>query len=156
MATTGKAILAMAFGYGAGVWFTVSAVRRTMLLNRANQWFSARGRILESTIYREPGSGKEHFRIRYEFEVGERIEGTTPRLCGDWFWGSKDQNAFVARYVAGQEVEVFYDPRDPRRNCLDRTDRTGVTAMWCLAGGGVALASFLLWMLFQEAGIAAR
>jgi len=141
---TGKAILAIIFGYGAGVWFASSAIRRSMLFRRATQWFSARGRILESTTYKEPGSQKTHFRIRYEFEMGEHIEGATPRLCGDWFWGNKDQNAFVARYVAGQEVEVFYDPMDPKRNCLDRTDRSGISAMWCLAAGGTALATLLV------------
>jgi len=152
---TGKALIAMAIGYGAGGWFAYSAIRRTLLLRQATQWFSARGHILESTTYWDPGSEKTHFRVRYEFNVGWKIEGATPRLSGDWFWGDKDQNAFVARYVAGQEVEVFYDPKNPWKNCLDRTDRSGITAMWCIAMGGVALASFLLWMLLNESGASA-
>ena len=153
---TGKAILAMVVGYGAGAWFTFSAIRRTLLLRRATQWFSARGRILESTTYKDPGSQKTHFRIRYEFEMGEKIEGTTPRLSGDWFWGDKDQNAFVARYVAGQEVEVFYDPMNSKRNCLDRTDRSGITAMWCIAIGGIVLASLLVWLHMGQGAGSAR
>jgi hypothetical protein len=146
---TGKAIFAMAVGYGSGGWFTYSAIRRTLLLRRATQWFSARGHILESTTCRDPGSQKTHFRVRYEFDVGERIEGATPRLSGDWFWGDKDQKAFVARYVAGQEVEVFYDPMNPNKNCVDRTDRSGITALWCIAIGAAAFASFILWVFLS-------
>jgi len=52
-------------------------------------------------------------------------------------------------------VEVFYDPMNPNKNCLDRTDRSGITAMWCIAIGGVALASFLLWMLLIDSGASA-
>lgn len=139
-----KALLALVVGYGAGVWFTWQALRRTLLFRRAAWWPSARGRILESVEVRDEARHATHYRVRYEFTVGTRLEGRTPRLCGDWFWNNKQQAAFVARYQPGQEVDVYYDPQDPRMNCLDRTDRSGLAAMWIIALGGTALATLLV------------
>jgi len=141
---TPKAILAICVGYGAGVWFSYLAVKKRMLLSRARFWLSAPGRIIESTLYRVPGRNSAHFRVRYEFSVGERIEGNTPRIAGDWFWNNKLQAAFVARYTPGQEVEVFYDPRQPSTNCLDRTDSSGIAVMWILAVVGTLLATVIV------------
>ena len=94
------------------------APKKRALLKRTRRWLSTQGRILESTLYKDPGRNATHFRIRYEFSVGERIEGSTPRIAGDWFWNNKQQAAFVARFTPGQKVEVFYDPRDPKQNRL--------------------------------------
>jgi hypothetical protein len=141
-----KAILAICIGYGAGVWFSFLALKKRALLDRARGWMSTTGRILESTLYRHPTRNGTHFRVHYEFMVGEKIVGTTPRAAGDWFWNDKEQAAFVARFVPGQEIEVFYDARDPRQNCLDRSDASGITAMWIIALGGTLLASLLTWL----------
>ena len=143
---TPKAILAICAGYGAGIWFSIDACRRTVLLKKARKWPSVLGEILESTTYKDPGGKSTNFRIRYRFAVGETIEGATPRLSGEWFWNKKQQAAFVARFVAGQHVEVFYDPCDPKRNCLDRDDRSGIAPMWIMAVSGVVMASLLLWL----------
>ena len=141
-----KALIAIAFGYGAGAWLAIAASRKASHMKQAQRWIGTRGRILESVICNDPGGKTSSFRIRYEFLVGERIEGNTPRVSGVWFWNNREQAAFVARYVPGDEVEVFYDTRNPRNNCLDRTDRSGITAMWVLAFGGIALASLLVWL----------
>jgi hypothetical protein len=143
---TAKAILAIVVGYGAGLWFSVLAWRKQAALERAKGWLTTRGRILEATLYQDPQRNATHFRIRYVFQVGNQIEGNTPRLSGDWFWNSKQQAAFVSRFTPGQEVEVFYDPRDPTRNCLDHTDRSGIWAMWVIALGGTILATLLVWL----------
>jgi hypothetical protein len=95
-----KAPLAIAVGYGAGIYFGYSAIKKSALLRSASRWPSTRGRVLESTLFKDAGN-KTHFRVRYEFVVGERIESTTARLSGDWFWSGKAQAAFVARYVPG-------------------------------------------------------
>jgi hypothetical protein len=146
---TAKAFLAMLVGYGAGIWFCALALKKRAALARAKGWLSARGRILESALYKDPNRNATHFRIRYEFHIGEKIEGSTPRIAGDWFWNNKQQAAFVSRYVPGQEVEVFYDPRDPKLNCLDRTDRSGIAVMWIIALSGTLLASLLIWLRNQ-------
>jgi hypothetical protein len=143
---TAKAIFAICIGYGAGIWFSVLALKKAASLRRAESWTRTQGRIMEATLYKDPDRNATHFRIRYEFLAGQRIEGTTPRIAGDWFWNGKQQAAFVSRYVPGQAVEVFYDPRDPTRNCLDRNDRSGITIMWIIAVGGTLLASLLVWL----------
>jgi len=143
-----KAFLAMFAGYGAGVWCTFSAIRRTLAMNEARHWPGVRGKVLESMLYQDPGGKHTHFRVRYEFTIGDRIEGCTPRLSGDWFWHNDAQAEFVSRYVAGEPVEVYYDPRNPHRNCLDRDDRSGITALWIIAAAGTALASVLVWLQF--------
>ena len=143
---TPKAILAICVGYGAGIWFSLLALRKRSLMKRAQRWLSAPGRIVESTLYKDPHQNRTHFRIRYEFSVGEKIEGATPRVSGDWFWSDKQQAAFVSRFVPGQQVEVFYDPRDPKQNCLDRNDNSGIAAMWVIAAGGTLLASLIVWL----------
>lgn len=143
-----RGFIAICAGYGAGVWFTIRALRQRAAIYRARDWLSTRGRILESTLYKDPNRRGTHFRVRYEFHVGERIESSTARLAGDWFWNNTQQAAFVDRYQPGDEVEVFYDPRDPKRNCLDRTDRSGVGVMWMIALSGTLLASLLVWLQF--------
>jgi hypothetical protein len=144
------AIVVAAFGVGVG--FAYKAIVQAGSFRRAAWWPSARGRILESVLYQDAArKGATHFRVRYEFTVDrERLEGQTPRLCGDWFWSNPQQAAFVARYQPGREVDVFYDPLNPKINCLDRTDRSGITAMAVLAGAIFALVSVLAWFLWLE------
>lgn len=141
-----KAICAVCAGYGAGIWFAYQAIRQSHLFNRAAWWPSAKGQILESRRTDDPERRFSHFIIRYEFTVGKRIEGNTPRLCGGWFWSDKLQQQFIERYRAEQEVDVYYDPQNPERNCLDRTDRSGVTIMWIIAIGSTTLTTFVIWL----------
>lgn len=143
---SGKGAIAIAFGYGAGIWFVIAAIKRRLLLQQAQRWILTRGRIIESRVVTQNGGKTSDVLIRYEFLAGERIEGSTPRVSGEWFFNNKQQAAFAARYVPGTEAEVFYDPRNPRNNCLDRTDATGVIVMILLAIGGSALASLLVWL----------
>jgi hypothetical protein len=144
------ATIIAAYAVAAGV--AGKALIRSRSFNRAAWWPSARGRILESVLYQDAArKGATHFRVRYEFKVdGQQIEGSTPRLCGDWFWNNQQQAAFVDRFQPGQEVEVFYDPLKPATNCLDRADRSGLAALWVLAGGTFAVASVLVWILWRE------
>jgi hypothetical protein len=139
-----KAMLAACLGYGAGIWFFILAVKKRALLERAKRWWSTTGCILESTVYRDAERNANHFRVRYEYHVGQRFEGATPRIAGDWFWNDRQQAAFVARYTAGQQVEVFYDPRDPRQSCLNRTDTSGIDILWLISVGGFFLGTVIM------------
>jgi len=143
----GKGALAIVVGFGAGAWFGGSAVRKMLVFQRARHWPAVRGKIIESLVLRDPGRrNATHFRVSHEFVIGDRIRGDTPRLSGEWFWNNRPQAEFVARFAPGQEVDVFHDPRDPRRNCLDRDDRGGSHAEWVLALGGTVLAGLLVWL----------
>jgi hypothetical protein len=141
-----KGMLAVFVGYGAGVWCCALAIRKALAFQQARHWPSTSGVVTESSLYRDATSNATHFTVKYEFTIGDRIVGSTPRLSGGWFWSDKQQAAFVRRFAVGQKVEVFYDPRDPKKNCLDREDRSGISALWVIAIGGIALASILVWL----------
>ena len=141
-----KGMFAVAVGYGAGIWCAWLALGKTLVFQRAKHWPGVRGKITESIVVRDEKGKAIAFSIRYEFTVGDRMEGSTPRLSGGGFWTDKQQAEFVARYAPGQDVEVFYDPRNPRRNCLDRQDKSGISTLWVVAALGTILASALVWL----------
>ena len=123
-------------GFITALGCAVAAARKTITFRKAVHWPSVPGTIVESwTRYQARGGGGS-FRIRYAFAVGHEITGSTPRLSGSWFWTTTQMEKFVARYPVGREVEVFYDPENPRRNCLDRKDRGGLLPLW--VGAAVA------------------
>jgi Protein of unknown function (DUF3592) len=126
------------------------ALKATLLFSRAQGWPSARGRILESRLFKKE-DGKTHFLIRYDFEVKERtIESQTPRLAGDWFSDNQSQANFVARFPVDSDVSVFYDPHNPDVNCIDRSDWSGIRILWlfCFCGGALGF-SLVFWLLAQ-------
>jgi hypothetical protein len=143
-----KGLLCIFFGFGAGAWFGYLALKKFLLMGRAKYWPSVHGLIIDSAIVVDYEQKKTHFKVRYEFVIGERIESQTPRIAGDWFFSNKKQEAFVARYSAGQLVEVFYDPRNPKINCLDREDQSGIIALGIVSIGAILLSSFLSWIVF--------
>jgi Protein of unknown function (DUF3592) len=142
-----KGILAVIFGFGAGIWFSASALKKMLALQRVKQWPSVEGKITESLTYQDSTrKNATHFRVKYEFIIGDKIVGCTPRFSGDWFWNNEAQAKFVARFVAGQKVEIFYDPRDPAKNCLDREDISGIIILWIISAAGTLLASLIVWL----------
>ena len=140
-------IIICAVGFGTALGCAVAAARKTITFRKAVHWPSVPGTIVESwTRYQARGGGGS-FRIRYAFMVGHEITGSTPRLSGSWFWTTTQMEKFVARYPVGREVEVFYDPENPRRNCLDREDRGGLLPLWVGAALAVICTALLAWVL---------
>ena len=137
--------------WGAGLLFAVVcaalAVRKTLAFRKAVHWPSVRGTIVQSEAYYSAVKKANTYRIRYVFVAGHEITGSTPRLSGDWFWSEEQMHAFVDRYPVGQEVEVFYDPANPKRNCLDREDRRGIRLLWIGAVFVAIVSSLLAWRL---------
>lgn len=149
-------------GYGLGVGCAVAAARKTVVFRKAVNWPSVWGKIVESETWSDRNG--DHFRIRYEFVTAQEIPGSavqgrghshcfqkvigsTPRLSGSWFWSARRMHEFVGRYPVGQEVEVFYDPKHPKRNCLDRKDRRGIGTLWSCAAFAAIITSLLGWRL---------
>jgi hypothetical protein len=61
-----------------------------------------------------------HYRIGYEYQVNEEPYWSDCVNYG--FTGSNDGNfatAYVAKYPAGTQVVVYYDPLDPQRSVLE-------------------------------------
>jgi Protein of unknown function (DUF3592) len=134
-----EAILPILSLYAMGIYFAIVAIRKGRLLRTAMQWASSPGQIVASEVV------KSDCRIVYEFIAGEKILGDTPRLGGNWFLTKGGVKRFVAQYVPGQQVTVYYDARDPRRNCLVRRDFAGIIALWVVAGTFFIAASVVLW-----------
>jgi hypothetical protein len=146
-----KGYLIIGSAYAVAIGVACKALVRSRSFSRAAWWPAARGRIIESFLYQDAPRKATHFKVRYAFTVdGQRIESDTPRLCGDWFWNNQQQAAFVDRFQPGQEIDVFYDPLNPKANCLDRTDRSGISAMWIIAAAAFLAASALVWILWLE------
>jgi hypothetical protein len=149
-------------GYAFGVGCVLAAAYKAAALRRAAEWPSVGGKIVESETWSDRNG--EHFRIRYEFLAGQEnptsgvqgrghshcfreITGSSPRLSGSWFLNGRRMHEFVDRYPVGQEVEVFYDPRNPKRNCLDREDRGGIRTLWGCAAFALILTTLVGWRL---------
>lgn len=140
-----KAIVAITFGYGAGLVCGAKAIRGWLLLARARHWQCTEGIVRESTLYKDPEhNNATHFRIVYEFVAGHPLVGHSPRLSGNWFFNLKQQQRFVERFKTGEIVAVYYDPANPAQNCLDRDDRSGVVAYGIMAVGAILLATALV------------
>ncbi len=123
------------------------ALKKLLALQKVRQWPSIQGRVIESVLYKDPAlNNATTSRIRYEFVIGDKIIGSTPRHSGQWFWTKRQEEEFVSRFAAGQTVDVFYDPRDPTKNCLEREDRSGITILLLLAAAGVLFGLLLVWL----------
>jgi hypothetical protein len=154
-------ILLLGYAAGPAVWCAVTAARKTIAFRKAVHWPSVPGRIITSQACRGTKGGS-YIHIRYEFlapheitsptsrlpghaHCFSNITGSTPRLSGRSFWTFKQAQEFVDRYPVGQEVEVFYDPTNPKRNCIDREDRRGIRLLWIGAAIATLCTAVLAW-----------
>jgi len=85
------------------------------------QWPSAKGRMVAADIVRTRDSDdveQQEFRVAYDFSVsGVTWRGARVSLTGS---GAGSAKAKLARYPAGAEVDVFYNPKDPASAVLER------------------------------------
>jgi hypothetical protein len=85
------------------------------------QWPSTRGRVVASDVYLNrstEGPGMEEVRVTYDYAVaGATLRGNRISMGGSGSGGIKAQ---FARYQAGAEVDVFYDPNKPASAVLER------------------------------------
>lgn len=95
-----------------------------LLRNKAKatgQWPSTRGRVVASDIVRSEdsdGEVQEDLRVAYDYAVaGATLRGNRVSLQGS---GSGSSKAKLARYPAGAEVDVFYDPQNSASAVLER------------------------------------
>jgi hypothetical protein len=115
------------FGLALGAmaaWFVLRDRRRA----RATlAWPATAGRIVESRVEQKhlPGDRPNvRFapRITYEYTVDGRSYRSERLAFREVFWSLAPQAATVkvARYPAGAEVTVYYDPRHPDEAVLER------------------------------------
>jgi hypothetical protein len=92
---------------------------------RAMSWQSARGEVMESGITEECASPSGHcFKpvIRYRYAVRGRTYESDRLYVGRQAFSSNRNRVekLIAKYPANSEVNVYYDPEDPKTACLAR------------------------------------
>jgi|LakMenE18May11ns_1017448.scaffolds.fasta_scaffold9524253_1 hypothetical protein len=117
---------------------------------KTKNWPAAPGRIIESEIESISSTSRSSsrvsrrvtdysVRIRYSYEAaGQKLEGK--RL--QYGYNSHDDRSSAkneqSRYPPGKEVQVFYDPTNPKRSVLVKGSGTSWLAV------GLGLTAFLL------------
>jgi hypothetical protein len=93
----------------------------------ALSWPATTGRIVESRVEPKTLPGDRPTirfapRIAYEYAVHDRAYRSERIAFADAFWSLAPQGAAatVARYPAGAEVTVYYNPRRPEEAVLER------------------------------------
>jgi len=144
---SGTVLLAWAFASIGPLLFGSKALRGWARVREAQKWQMTSGTITVSGIqHGHDGGGNQvsEAKIEYEFEVDGRVVGTTPLASDQLFFGPDDMGAFVRRFPVGAKVDVFYDPSNPSRSCVDRSDVTSIKTNAILAGALAALGAVVV------------
>lgn len=115
----------------------LAAASKMIDLRKASTWTQTTGRVVRSQMetrrHRFAGEAEKVENVpvvEYEFKAGGRtVRGSRIGIGDDA--GGANTAATLARYPAGAEVAVFYDPADPRNCVLEREGPQGVTAAGC-------------------------
>lgn len=155
----------MAIGYliggtllsGLGLAGLVESVSDTRRLLAARHWPVAEGRVVYSRVHEEGrwhDDYTERLKLEYEFTVdgrtytghrvraGQELDLTLGHGPGK-AWSTSRSDADL--YPPGTEVSVLYDPRNPKRCCLQEGGWAGIVlkVAFCvglLVGGGLMIA----------------
>lgn len=127
---------------GSGCWALGLAARDGLRSRAASRWTRVRGRIVSAeSARRSTGMHGGHGvyregRIAYEYEWrGRTFAGRRIHAGGDVWIGSGSAEEILRRFPVGSEADVYVDPADPARSCLDPGG-----AAWILNAAGGALA----------------
>lgn len=112
------------------------------------RWPAVRGRITAACVLEEPSRSGDGPRtmlyrpeIQFEYQVagrsyaGQRVHALRERAISR----RRYADDVVARYPVGREVQVYYDPANPRDAALERTGTTAWALGMMLLGGGLAI-----------------
>lgn len=137
-----------------GAVIIVAGLRTSRLGRESRSYTRTRGRIVLAKVEQLPRTSEEggpQFQpvVRYAFEAhGRTFESERISAGGAETIGSSDEGdarRLVERYPSGAEVDVFFDPRDPRRSVLVRGVPPARVAI--LVAIGVALVGIGLFVL---------
>lgn len=106
------------------------AVRRK--IRAAQDWPATRGVVLTSEVVDPGGESGWRARVVYRYEVGGRVYENS-RIAVAVEHGNQSlhaQERLAARFPAGAEVPVYYDPRNPSDAALVKGDPNSPTPSW--------------------------
>jgi hypothetical protein len=107
----------------------IFSTRRKM--TAVTQWPSTLGTVLMSTLERRRSANNNGYTnypvVQYSYQVGGQAYQSTKLAPGPEVGGSGAGNV-VARYPAGAQVMVFYNPQNPSEAVLE----TKASAQWVI------------------------
>jgi hypothetical protein len=106
------------FGVGA---FAVPRWLRRMNA-RAQSWPSARATVVTSQLGADPHDSDRSILITYRFTVSGREFTSNCVSFSPLPNGQKSKEHLIAQFPPGGDVEVFYDPSNPKRSVLLRAE----------------------------------
>jgi hypothetical protein len=119
-----------------------SMLYKRIMTKRAKDWPSAPGRVKSSRISYESSTEKTNGMpyVVYVYEVnGRKYEGSVI-VPGDLTIAGNDYAAkIVARYPAGTNVSVYYNPSNPEDAFLERYSSSDAGDWPLLIGGNVLI-----------------
>lgn len=143
-----------------GLWGIYQQRRREEKVRASQTWPFAKGKILSSEV--ESKWGRKPFtrgmaipiykaEIEYEYTVGSQTyTGDTICIGGELNTSfPKRAEERCQRYPVGSEVNVYYDPLDPERSCLEQKGE-GSVLMYAAA------AAFIIFGLLLWSGLVGR
>jgi len=101
-------------------------------VTQASNWSSTMGTVLSSTIEwhrRSEGGSVAYPSVQYSYQVmGQMLQGS--KIMPGPPVGGSGAKKVVARYPAGAQVMVYYDPNNPSDAVLERNMPGHITWLW--------------------------
>ncbi len=104
-----------------GLGVTIYGFSKVKKAIDAKKWPKAKGKILRSAVYEKDGRSKAS--IRYSYVVSD-VNYTGIKvgfMDGEYssFWDWEGQSLIPYTYPKDADVEVYYDPENPKKCCLE-------------------------------------
>jgi hypothetical protein len=144
--------------FAAGIFFILWGGYEIMAGYASKKWPSAEGKVTSSYVQKQvrsikDGSKKPTYypKIRYQYSVGGKSY-TGERISFSGGEGGEEKSeaqAVVDRYLSGQKVIVYYDPKNPERAVLEK-GFTWKTFMPFAAGLGFLVVGIICFKAYRR------
>jgi Protein of unknown function (DUF3592) len=137
----------------AGVALLFYAYYITNLSQASQSWPTAPGTILSSAIQQSQGPNNAinySASVRYAYDVaGIDYTGNQVGFVEASSSDSSAANSIVARYPAGQAVEVHYDAANPQNAVLETGSSSDFLALFIVGGGMVLISLYFIYTFIR-------
>jgi len=119
-----------------------SMIYRRIMTNRTKDWPSTPGKVKSSRVSSQTSTRQANGipRVNYSYEVDGKKYKNGVIVPGDMMLaGNEYAEKIVARYPAGSDVTVFYNPNRPEDAFLERYSSSDTGEWPVLVGGNVLI-----------------